>query len=49
MMTTMPNLYSKKKKSSSVKQSKQADLANKKPIMKVNKQAPMLGVPRTKK
>jgi len=49
MMTTMPNLYGKKKKSSLSKAIKQPDFSNKKPMMKINKQAPMLGVPRGKK
>lgn len=44
MMTTMPSIIGKGKKSPINKPIKKPDFANKKPMMKINKPAPMLGV-----
>lgn len=46
MMTTMPGIISKKPKAPLAKglqPPKQTDFANKKPMLKLNKPAPMLG------
>lgn len=42
MMTTMPS-FGRKKKKSLITPPKTPDFANKKPMMKVNKPAPLLG------
>jgi len=44
MMTTMPGILGKKKPlDKPLKEPKMPDFASKKPMMKINKQAPMLG------
>lgn len=43
MMTTLPGILGKSKKGPLNKPIKKPDFANKKPMMKLNKPAPMLG------